>query len=329
MNGSLTEAVLSRAAFLPYQRGLDIIRAIQGFANPPLTAFMKVITNSVSEYVFFTVIMILFWIVNERKAFRLGLLVVLSVWFNAVLKSVFRQPRPFHLENSLGMIHESGYGLPSGHAQLILVFIVPLALWLVKAKAFRGRNISGEQTVSGRRNVPGEVFVITAPIILLVSFSRLYLGVHFPQDILAGWALGALSLALFFFVEKKEVPRSLRLRLAAVAALSLLMNALYPRETFLGGMLFGFAAGYALLKSRFSFNAGHVSPRPAILRLGIGFSGALILYFGLRLIFPGRFSAWYALFRFIRYAILGFWVSFIAPRLFEKLGPLTGQKRGA
>jgi hypothetical protein len=228
------------------------------------------------------------------------------------------------------MIHESGYGLPSGHAQLILIFVVPLAFWLVKSRAFRKRNMPEGQDVAGKQNIPGmrNVFVILAAalIVLSVSFSRLYLGVHFPQDIAAGWALGGLSLALFFFVEKKEVPSSLRLRLAAAAVLSLLMNALYPREIFLGAMLFGFASGYALTKARFSFSAGQVPPRSAIIRLVIGFSGASILYLGLRLMFPGRSSSWYDLFRFIRYAILGFWVSFIAPRLFEKFAPITGQE---
>ncbi|MDR0586516.1 MAG: phosphatase PAP2 family protein [Treponema sp.] len=313
MDGNFGEVVLSQGG--PYQGGLDLIRAIQGFANPFLTFFMKLITNSVSEYVFFAVIMILFWLVNERKAFRLGLLVILSAWFSTVLKALFKQPRPFHLENSLGMIHERGYGLPSGHAQLILVFLVPLALWLIKTPGkFRPRNAL--------------VAVAAALIVLLVSFSRLYLGVHFPQDILAGWALGGLSLALFFFVEKKEFPRSPRARFAAAAALSLLMNALAPREISLGAMFFGFASGYALMKSRFPFSAKNGGPFPlhsAIVRLAVGFSGVLILYAGLRLVFPGPSSSWYSLFRFIRYAVVGFWVSCIAPWLFGKFAPVTGQ----
>jgi membrane-associated phospholipid phosphatase len=313
MNGNFGAAVLSRGAFSPYQQGIEIIRAIQEFANPALTFFMKLVTNGVSEYVFFAVIMILFWVVNERKAFRLGLLVILSAWLNAVLKALFKQPRPFHLENSLGMIRESGYGLPSGHAQLILVFLVPLVLWLVKTPG--GSRLRNAFAVSA-----------TALLVLLVSFSRLYLGVHFPQDILAGWVLGGLSLAVFLPLEKKEFSLSLKAALAAAAVLSLLMNALLPREFSLAAMLFGFAAGYALTRRRLSFSAA--GPRSVIVRLVTGFCGALILYAGLRLLFPGRASSWYGLFRFIRYAAVGFWVSFIAPWLFGKLPAAKREKAG-
>jgi membrane-associated phospholipid phosphatase len=313
MDGNFGEMVLSQGVFSPYQGGLELIRDIQKFASPPLTFFMKFVTSGVSEYAFFAVIMILVWVVNERKAFRLGLLVILSAWLNAVLKALFKQPRPFHLENSLGMIRESGYGLPSGHAQLILVFLVPLVLWLVK-------------TPGGSR--PRNAFAVSAAalLVLLVSFSRLYLGVHFPQDILAGWVLGGLSLAVFLLLEKKEISLSLRAAFGAAAALSLLMNALLPREISLAAMLFGFAAGYALMRSRLSFSAANAGPRSVIVRLVTGFCGALILYAGLRLLFPGRASSWYGLFRFIRYAAVGFWVSFIAPWLFEKL-PLAKRKK--
>jgi membrane-associated phospholipid phosphatase len=306
MDGNFGEAVLSQGDFSPYQRGLEIIRAIQEFANPALTFFMKLVTNVVSEYVFFAVIMILFWVVNERRAFRLGLLVILSSWLNTVVKALFKQPRPFHLENSLGMIYESGYGLPSGHAQLILIFLVPLVLWLVKTPD---------------RSRPRNAFAVSAAalLILLVSFSRLYLGLHFPQDILAGWVLGGLSLVLFFFFEKKEFLWPLRAALAAAAVLSLLMNALLPREISLAAMLFGFAAGYALMRRRLSFSAANAGPGSAAIRLLIGFCGAFVLYAGPRLLFPGGASPWYGLFRFIRYAILGFWVTFIAPWLFGKL----------
>ncbi|MDR1507032.1 MAG: phosphatase PAP2 family protein [Treponema sp.] len=334
MDEIFTEAVLSRGSSSPYGGGLDFIQAIQEYSNPSLTALMKAVTNIVSEYVFFAVIMILFWVVNEKKAFRFGVFMLLSLWLNTVLKFLFKQPRPFHLENSLGMIGESGYGLPSGHAQLVLAFVVPLALWLVKTAKGRYTQV---------------VFALSGAAVLLVSFSRLYLGVHFPQDILAGWILGGLSLILFFSLEgaveklppgdfsfiKKAFPgtaappsRLARITLMLSSAVSLLMIILPPREILPGAVFFGFTSGYILAASRLSFTAKSGRRFPAALfRLAVGFAGTALLYAGLKLVFPGSDSSWYTLFRFIRYAAVGFWVSFASPWVFENFARRQKQTR--
>lgn len=289
--------------------GLDFVRAVQSIAGRELTFVMKLVTNLVSEYVFFAVLMVLFWAVNEKKAFRLGILLVCTVWVNAVLKSLFNQPRPFHLENALGMIDAAGGGFPSGHAQLAAVFFIPLAFWYAGKFGKLPR---------------GAVWIASAALILLVSFSRIYLGVHFPQDILGGWFFAAVLLVPFFLVERHGFPGSLRLRLTISAAAAAVMGAALPAERLPAALFLGFASGYALMRTFFSFDAGKNTAglrtaADTVFRLLLGVSGAVLLYFGLKLLFPGPSSSWYSFFRFIRYAILGFWVSAGAPRLFACL----------
>jgi hypothetical protein len=251
--------------------------------------------------------------------------VILSVWLNAFLKFLLGQPRPFHLDSSLGLIYEIGNGLPSGHAQSIVVFLIPLAVWYSqKRRAAASSTLKAKPegpSGSARTLSAGEILVWagTGILILLVSFSRLYLGVHFPQDILCGWILGALCLVVFFFVEKREFPSSLRMRLVIVAVLALLMNAVFSHERILGAMFLGFAGGYAVMKAKFPLEA-----RPSILRALIGFAGAVCIYLGLKFIFPADYSQWYSFFRFIRYAILGFWISAGAPWTFRKLLKVAG-----
>jgi membrane-associated phospholipid phosphatase len=321
-----------------YSWGLECIRIIQGIQNPVLSAAMKLITNVVSEFVFFGAVMFLFWVINERKAFRLGMLILMAAWLNSLAKAAFQQPRPFHLESALGMVYESNYGFPSGHAQFIMSFTIPLAYWFCSY----WRRRTSLQARSGGLAVRITVWIVSVLLILLVSFSRLYLGLHFPQDILGGWILGGLTLAVYFVVEKRFSTEAVianhpaanrlralaakpRFRLIAAAVITVLMNALVPNHSS-SAMFFGFAAGYMLMRSYFPFHPGlSGGPRPAerfiqnALRLAIGFTGAAVLYIGLKKIFPGAASSHYSLFRFIRYALLGFWVSGGAPWVFLRL----------
>ena len=300
-------------AFSLYRTGLDVIRAVQSAASPALTAVMKGITGIVSEYVFFAVILVLFWTVRERKAFRLGMLIICGLWLNLLMKRLFAMPRPFHLDPALGMIPERGGGFPSGHAQLAVLALVPPAVWYARRYRIRG----------GGPLPPAAVWTAAALLILAVSFSRVYLGVHFPQDIVGGWLFAALCLAVFFAVERRPVPRPFKLRLAFVAAASLVMNALYPQDSVPGALLLGFAAGYAVLREKIAFTTAGVPPRTAALRLLAGFTGAFALYLALKALFPGSSSAWYAFFRFTRYAVVGLWVTAGAPFLFSRLLPAS------
>jgi len=293
------------------QWGLDFIRAVQNIASPPLTFLMRFITFFGGESVYMALLPFLFWCVDEKKGLRLGAVVLISAWINIMLKLVFNQPRPFFeaYDPSLGMISEKMGGLPSGHAQTTLVLLIIIASWIKKRWAY-----------------------ICAPLLcLVIGFSRIYLGVHFPTDVLAGWILGGIILCGYFLlgdkIEKLLVKGGFRAGIIASAIVSFLMIVYLPGHELLmpAGILLGMGAGYCLNGRFVGFASAELQGRTGMakflvlfVRFLLGITGFILIYVALGRIFPKE-SANYNLFEFIRYALIGLWVSAAAPWVFVKL----------
>jgi len=304
--------------------GIEVIRVIQRLKNPALTAVLKLITELGTDKFYLPAILFIFWWIDEKKGFRLGILMLLSAWINTVLKSTFKQPRPFNLDPSLGLAYEGTYGAPSGHAQYALSFWVPMAAWLAGGKPGRKRIV---------------VWAAAIFLVLLIGFTRLYLGVHFPTDLLAGWSVGAIILLLMyvlspFFIKHLSGQTRSQNILAALAAL--VMISLYPGDRTLPAIFLGFYIGYNIMKNKFPFcGQSEIKERKLFVMLSrclIGMAGLVVIYYVLRLLFPGegslfsyipfwsQTSPFYELGHFIRYGLLGLWASAGAPMIFQRMG---------
>ena len=115
-----------------------------------------------------------YWLWNKNLFTRLAVLIMLSAVLNAFLKDLFEDPRPaarFALDGRVG----DSFGLPSGHAQIAAVTWFWLAFELKRRWAW----------------------MLAGVLVAGISFSRLYLGVHDLQDVLAGLGLGLASVLLF------------------------------------------------------------------------------------------------------------------------------------
>jgi membrane-associated phospholipid phosphatase len=151
--------------------------------RPRLTMAMLVITNihSLKGVAVLTVTfaLYLFWRRHRYWLMALLLSVFGGMLLNVVLKNVFQRPRP-HFGDSI--LTFSSYGFPSGHTMAATCFYGVVAAFLVwKIRAWPGRVL---------------VVAIAGILILLVGFSRIYLGAHYLSDVLGAMAEGMAWLAL-------------------------------------------------------------------------------------------------------------------------------------
>lgn len=156
---------------------LEFIHFVHQFRNPWLDHFFKLL-NFFDRQEFFFILIPIIWLGQGWKTgLRLFYMLLLSTLTNHVLKEFFLSPRPFHLEPNVGIIWVSGLGFPSGAAQTaILLSSFLLNFW----KSFW-------------------IGILAFTYIALISFSRVYLGVHFPSDILGGWFVGCLLCMLYLY----------------------------------------------------------------------------------------------------------------------------------
>ncbi len=166
--------------------GIKMILAIQGALMPALDHPMKFLSYMGEEPFYMAVIPFLFWCVHRGLGASLLAFLVVNSYINMVFKWVFQGPRPHWYDSNVkGLYLETGYGVPSGHSQNALGVWVYLAHLLKKLL---------NQTW----------FWYVAPALaILISFSRLYLGVHFPHDLVGGWTLAVIVLLVFIYLVPK------------------------------------------------------------------------------------------------------------------------------
>lgn len=181
-----------------------LIHALQGMGDG-LTSVMTFFTWLGYPQAYMIILAIIYWCFDRKLGIRLALFLSLVASLNSILKQALHSPRPFWLDPEIRAIRVSnGFGMPSGHAQASTV-------WLYAASI-------------GRRNWFWVVAIFTA---FLVGLSRIYLGVHFPSQVLTGWLTGLLVLLLFYRFEEKVLGwflgRSFPAQLILIFAVSLLI----------------------------------------------------------------------------------------------------------
>ncbi len=287
-----------------FEWGMELIITLQAAGSPALWSFFEAITFMGEEYFYLLFVPILYWSVDAATGARVGFAFLISAYVNPILKDIFMQPRPYELNPDVSDHLVAGSGMPSGHAQSS-IFVWGVLAAQVKRPWF---------------------WILAMIIAFLIGFSRIYLGVHFPHQVLAGWAVGAVLLGLFLLLDhpiEHAVSRlSLVPQLLVTLGIPALMALLYPHDDTVSAaaVMAGFGSGLVLCLRFVPYSAAGLWWQ-RIVRSIIGLVVLLTLYFGLSAIFPGEEAgeiAFYS-FRFLRYGTLGLWIGLGAPWLFSVL----------
>lgn len=315
--------------------GIQIVLVIQSLGEW-LAGPMMFFSFLGSEQFFLLIAPAIYWCINTQIGLRLGIYLALTAGVNSILKLIFHGPRPYWYDpRVIALAGESSFGIPSGHSQSAIVVWGSLA-------ASIGKRWLG---------------LLAGVLFILIGLSRMYLGVHFPQDVLVGWLIGILLLWILIKIEPpvlswlRQKNLAGQISAALIASLLIILIAWLARQALgdwsvptewienaarafpddepinplaLSGIVsnaaifFGLATGGMWINSRGGFRV-QGSGWQLVLRYLVGLLGVLVFWFGLGELLPDGEGGFPLLLRYLRYALVGFWVSGLAPVTFIRL----------
>lgn len=164
-----------------------IIHFIYAFRSPLMTTVMRAITFLggglfIGSAIVVTIVLLVRK--HAKDALIFSFILFFGINLNLLLKALFQRPRP----EFMPLIHESSYSFPSGHSMNSFVFYMSLSYFI-----FRKTN---------SRRLRLILSLLSGLLVLFIGISRVYLGVHYPSDVLAGFIAGGIWLCAAILFEK-------------------------------------------------------------------------------------------------------------------------------
>ena len=171
-----------------------ILTIIYFFRDPLLTPIMHFVSFLGGEFTLLSaavIVVVLALKKYKKEAVLFAFIVIFGYVLNNLIKHLLEIPRP----DIDPLSNEAFYSFPSGHAMNSLIFYGLLAYLIFHFTRNRGLSFL--------------VFALSIILILLIGFSRLYLGVHYPSDVLAGFIAGFWWLTTVIFIAKNFTHQNL------------------------------------------------------------------------------------------------------------------------
>lgn len=302
---------------------MNFLRMLESARSPYLTVFFRFCTFFGEGIFIFSVFCFLYWCVDKKFAWRIGLAFFVSALLVQEIKILFRIERPWILDPSFKAVAEvvptaTGYSFPSGHMQSSTALFGSFALY------------------SGR---PG-VKIFSIAVFLFTGLSRMYLGVHTPADVTVSLLLtSAVIAAVFFFMKRFETAPAADLIVSVfVASLSAAFAVhaaflLYESQI---GLLYAadvgkaaasgiaFALGWVIERKYIRFDERRGGLCCRIIRFACGITVTLLIYKGSEYLPVPELQA-----EMIRYFFVALWAFVLYPMILKSFAAgRDGKKAG-
>lgn len=167
---------------------MEFLRLLEGIRTPFWDGFFSVITELGGETAFIVAAIVIYWCLDKTYGYYMMSVGFTGTVLNQFLKLICRVPRPWVRDPSFTIVESAreaatGYSFPSGHTQNAVTIFGTTARYVKKTGVRIGAVV----------------------ILLLIAFSRMYLGVHTPADVLVSLGIaGVLTFALYPLLKKAE-----------------------------------------------------------------------------------------------------------------------------
>jgi len=274
---------------------LEFMVKLQEFRSPLLNKIVELITITAEETVLIVIMCIIFWCISREKGYKIILSIVLASASNAMLKSLFNVKRPWVKDERIIPIRKetaTGSSMPSGHTQ------VGSSMWFSMSRSFKNKVLT----------------VFCYVMMVLIATSRVYLGVHTPQDVLVALALSVVCVIIAHFAVDKAIEKDSAKYFIIIAGLA-----------FLGLFFFKFTTYYKMagllisLPLAFFFENKYIKFDPKtkfinqVVKILLGSVVVLVFKEGLKYILPEHM-----IFDTLRYFFVGLSAIFVVPMIFVK-----------
>lgn len=291
---------------------------LESIRNPVLDFIFSTITHIGEETVFLVLAIFFFWCVSKREGYYILTVGLVGTVINQILKLVFAIPRPWVKDPSFTVVDSAvkeatGYSFPSGHTQ----------------------NVAGTFGSIARYSKRTPVRIFAVVIIVLVAFSRMYLGVHTPLDVGVSLLIAAaLTFALYPVFKNEErfekfMPMVVAFSLLITAAFMLYFplfskSAAYDAVNLASGMknaytlagcTIGLAIVYFIDSTFIKFDTG-AAWYAQIVKLVLGLGGVLLIKSGLSAPLVSLFGNEYTA-RMVRYLLIVLFAGAVWPLTFK------------
>jgi membrane-associated phospholipid phosphatase len=274
---------------------LDMLKWLQSVRTPVFNTIFTTITMLGEDYFAILVLCLILWCVNKKAGYIIGFAYLTSWIVNFSVKEFFHVPRPFTLDTSITPIRPetaTGYSFPSGHTQSIASLSTALS------SSFKRKWL----------------YIAGTVLTLLMAVSRLYLGVHTLLDVMAGVVTGFLwvfiAYAIYKYAERNmRQPLLLLLLIPAAIAMIFIQDTTFYKIT---GTFLSFLIGYLVDLRYIKYETAGSLWQKAV-RYIVGIAVLLAIKTFVKMLIGEGLAA-----DFIRYFLIGTWISVAAPLLFKR-----------